>query len=113
MITLEGNDIRIVKLEENGESEVITDKTLFKGTIVEARCESIPSYGVMSRYRKHYQKVTMMDYTAEKLPKGYLEKKAIERALSQLKDNPAYCLETGFQKCVDRVYEILKEEDVM
>ena len=112
MITLEGNFIVIEIIEPNstiGEVIDLENKVIFQGRIVEATCES---YKLLNNPQSRYSKVTLTDYTAKPLPKGYHEKKAIKKVLKEMDGKSLWLDDDGKQldKVVNRIYDELKRE---
>lgn len=105
MITLEGNDLKILEINiEKEYIEVVDGETLFKGKIFEYSAENECNYGAISNKQ---QKIVLYMYTAEPLKKGYAEKKIIEEKLKTIKHGELLCNDK--KKAVDLIYNGLTE----
>lgn len=107
MITIEGNDITIIEMNpEKSYIEVVDGETLFRGRLVEATCENYSDFGLISA---KYSKIILKDYTAERLKKGYYEKKLIKKALNKIiEDNDMLYMD--MDENVDVIYDKLESK---
>ena len=98
MITIEGNNIEIISMDENG-IELVDGDALFKSKVFDAttdydRC-SHPKYTIK-----------LYNYTVEPVPDGYLVKQTIREALEKMTKEISICQD--MDKAVDHIYDRLK-----
>ena len=107
MLTIEGNNIEVFNLNENGIVEVIDkdNNYVYKGYLRE--CVQETGNHCMNTI------VKMTSYTVEKMSEGYFEKKIIEKILSKINDDDELCMYENIDDCVNYMYDGLKSYNLL
>ncbi len=102
MLTIEGYNIEIFELSEDGLAEIIDrdNNYVYKGLLRECTKDS---------NRCHcYTTVKLESYTVEKISKEYREKRIIKKVLSKIDEEDDLCIHNDIDRCVDFVYDEFK-----